>query len=106
MAEETLFWNAVTQFANQNLTIEVDRLCNSVTVVNIGATNMTANQVPLAPPVAPALLGESFTFGGHKKDIYRGRIDIGFTGGIGRAIIIQNVYVEYAGKKQFETFSK
>lgn len=103
MPEETLFWNASPIFVTQNASVEVDRLCFSVTVVNLGATAMTANQIPLAAPVAPALLGESITFGGHKKDIYRGRIDIGFVGGAGRCAIIQNVYLEYQGKKQFDT---
>ena len=100
--EETLFWNIVTGFITRNSSVAVEELCFSVVVVNIGAVAMTVNGIPLAAPVAPSLLGESFTFGAHKKDIFRGRIDVGFTGGAGRCAVIQNVYLDYGEKQTFK----
>jgi len=100
--EKTLFYNIVdTTFAG-NAKVEVDRLCNGFTVVNTGATNMIVNGVPLAPPVAPQLLGESATFGGNRNEIFYGRIDISFTGGAGRCVVSQKVYIDFEQGKPFE----
>lgn len=94
--ERTLIYDIVPSFYTANAHVQLDRYCNGVTVVNIGATNMTVNHVPLAPPVAPALLGEAQTFGGNRNELFRGRIDIGFTAGAGsRCIVIQKIYVKY-----------
>lgn len=80
----------MTYAANQK--VEVDKNCNGFSVVNIGAVAMTVNEIPLAPPVAPALLGEATQFGGNRGEIFIGRIDIAFAGAGGRCIVIQKVY--------------
>lgn len=102
MAEKTLFYNIYTTAYNANAKVIVDPRCNGVTVVNTGTTNMLVNGIPLAPPIAPQLLGESFSFGGNKEEIFYGRLDIGFTGGAGQCIVVQKFYVEFQGQKPFE----
>lgn len=91
--EEQLNYNIETTFYRRNDSVVIDKLCNSVTIVNTGATAMTVNKVPLAAPVAPNLLGESFTFGGNRNEIFKGRIDIAFTGGAGQCIVAQKFYL-------------
>lgn len=100
--EKTLFYNIVNTVYETNAKVEVDRYCNGFTVVNIGATAMNVNGVPLAAPVAPALLGESTSFGGNKGEIFFGRVDVSFTGGAGRCIVSQKVYTEFERGKPFE----
>jgi hypothetical protein len=99
--ERVLIYDIVPSFYTANAHVQLDRYCNGVTVVNIGLTNMTVNQVPLAPPIAPALLGEAQIFGGNRNELFRGRIDVGFTAGAGsRCIVIQKVYVQYEDEKK------
>ena len=97
--EKTLFFNIINSTYQTNTKVEVDRLCNGFTVVNIGATNMIVNGVPLAAPVAPQLLGESVSFGGNRNEIFYGRIDIAFTGAVGNCIVTQKIYLD---KKPFD----
>lgn len=99
--ETTLFYNVSIQEYQQPSKVIVDKYCNGVTVVNIGATNMRINGIPLAPPVAPQLIGESYTFGGNRNEIFYGRLDIGFTGGTGNCLVIQKYYIPFQ-KKPFE----
>lgn len=94
---DILFYNLATMTYAQNTKVEVDRLCNGFTVVNTGATAMQVNGISLAPPVAPALLGEAAQFGGNAGEIFIGRIDISFTGGAGRCVVTQKIYVQNAG---------
>lgn len=100
--ETTLFYNIINSAFTVNTKVEVDRYCNGFTVVNTGATNMVVNGVPLAPPVAPALLGESVSFGGNRNEIFYGRIDIGFAGGAGNCTVSQKVYIDFQNSKPFE----
>lgn len=102
MQEKTLFYTIINSTFSANAKVEVDKLCNGFTVVNIGNTNMTVNGVPLAPPIAPMLLGESTSFGGNRNEIFYGRIDIAFTGGAGRCIVSQKVYIDFLHSKPFE----
>lgn len=94
---KTLFYNLIPMTYGQNTKVEVDKYCNGFSVVNIGATNMVVNGTPLAPPVAPALLGEAAQFGGNIGEIFIGRIDIQFTTGAGRCIVTQKIYVTDSG---------
>jgi hypothetical protein len=95
--EQPLFYNLIPMTYAVNAKVEVDKHCNAFTVVNTGTTNMIVNGVPLAPPVAPALLGEAVQFGGNRGEIFIGRIDISFTTGAGRCIVTQKIYVPNAG---------
>lgn len=67
--------------------------CNGFTVINIGATQAEWNHIPLAPPVAPALLGESITIGGNVGELFKGRIDISFPSGSGIVKVIVKKYL-------------
>jgi len=101
--EKTLFYDIVNSVYSANAKVQIDQYCNGVTIVNIGATNMQVNGVPLAPPVAPSLVGESVSFGGNRNEIFYGRIDISFTAGAGsRCIVQQKVYVKFQQQKPFE----
>lgn len=102
MQEKTLFYSIINSTYEGNAKVEVDRFCNGFTVVNTGATNMIVNGVPLAPPVAPQLLGESVSFGGNRNEFFYGRVDVSFTGGVGRCIVSQKVYIQFQGGKPFE----
>jgi len=78
---------------DQNTGVNVDPYCNGFTVVNTGATAMQVNGIPLAPPIAPALLGEAVSFGGNRDEIFSGRIDISFATGAGRCVVTQKIYL-------------
>ena len=99
---KTLFYNIIPSTFKTNTKVEVDQYCNGFTVVNIGATNMVVNGVPLAPPIAPALLGESVSIGGNENEVFYGRVDISFTGGIGNCIVSQKIYINFQKGKPFE----
>lgn len=90
---EYLVYNLVNYTYASNQKITVDKYCNGFSVVNIGASNMNVNGIPLAPPVAPALQGEAISFGGNIGELYDGRIEISFTGAVGLCIVTQKIYV-------------
>src|SRR5688572_33027032 len=81
--EKTLFYNIVVTEYSGNAELQVDQFCNGITVVNTGTVAMDVNGVPLAPPVAPMLLGEAQSFGGNRNEIFYGRINIGFVAAAG-----------------------
>ena len=51
--------------------VNIDKLCNGVTVLNAGTTFVTWNGIPIAP-------GISLTVGGNEREIFVGRVDISF----------------------------
>lgn len=51
--------------------VNIDKQCNGVTVLNAGTTYVTWNGIPLAP-------GQSMTVGGNEGEIFIGRVDIAF----------------------------
>ncbi len=94
--ERTLSYNIITQTIRTNQGIVLDERCNGVTAVNIGTTNGNVHGVPLAPPSAGSLLGESFAFGGNRNEVFEGRIDVSFPGGNdngNRILIMQKIYL-------------
>jgi len=101
-SERTLFYNITNQTFQLNTKVTADKLCNGFTVVNTGAVDCFVNGIPLAPPVAPSRLGESVSFGGNKEEIYIGRIEISFTGGVGSCVVSQKVYIDFERGKPFE----
>lgn len=90
--EQLLAYNLSPMTYYRNQKVEVDSRCNGFTVVNVGTSNMIANGIPLAPPVAPALQGEAAQFGGNRNEIFIGRIEISFDGNAGECIVIQKIY--------------
>jgi hypothetical protein len=91
--DRILYYNITPVQYLVNSSIVVDPNCNSVTVINIGATIMTVNNIPLNPGTPGINNGESFTFGGNRAEVFSGRIDISFTGGAGSCIVIQKIYI-------------
>jgi hypothetical protein len=65
------FFNTTTQMYSQQRSVVVDKLCNSVTVINKGTTIALWNTLPLNP-------GESMTVGGNEGEVFVGRVDISF----------------------------
>ena len=103
LKEKTLFYNIITTEYRSNAELQVDQYCNGITVVNIGTVAMDVNGIPLAPPVAPMLLGEAQGFGGNRNEIFLGRIDIKFVAAAGaRCVVIQKVYIKVIEDKPFE----
>jgi len=103
LAEKTLFYDIVNSTYNANAHVQIDQFCNGVTVVNTGLVAVNVNGIPLAPPVAPQLLGEAISFGGNRNEIFYGRVDVAFAAGVGaRCIVTQKVYVKFSVTKPFE----
>ena len=75
--------------------------CNGYVAVNIGDTLVTVNGIPLKPPVAPNLSGESEGVQGNEGEIFVGQngvLPIVFVnpGGVGvnqKVIIVEKYYV-------------
>lgn len=89
---ELLFYNAsYTQYLVDS-SVVIDDFCNGWTVINIGASVMFVNGIPLNPGVAGTNNGESFSVGGNRGEIFMGRIDLRFVGGAGVCVVIQKFY--------------
>jgi len=93
MEEKILYYNIVPSQYQRSIFVEVDPFCNGATVINTGTTAMTVNQIPLNAGLPGTNNGESYSFGGNKGEIYRGRLDISFTGGVGNCVVIQKIYI-------------
>jgi hypothetical protein len=88
---DTIFDVLVKEY-NSNGLIETDQYCNSINVMNTGTTTATVNGIPLAPPVAPNLVGDSYSFGGNRGEIYRGRLIVAFDTGSGNLLVVEKFY--------------
>jgi hypothetical protein len=79
----------------------LDPKCNGYVAVNIGDTLVQINQIPIKPPVAPNLSGESTGVQGNEGEIFignNGEIPVTFInpGGAGvnqKVMIIEKYYV-------------
>lgn len=96
--EKILYYNVIPKIVRKNGDIAVDKACNGVEFVNIGGTVVTINQRPLNPPAAGEVLGDSYTMGGNKGEIFAGRITISFaTNANPMVLVTEKVYMP--GKK-------
>jgi hypothetical protein len=92
MEQQTKYnFSAIT--VEQSRAVTPDEKCNGFTAINTGATVATVNGIPLNPGVPGTNNGESFSLGGNFGEIFKGRIDIGFTGGVGQLLLIQKYYL-------------
>lgn len=66
-----VLYNMSQQEYNAPRSVNIDKLCNGVTVLNAGTTFVTWNGIPIPP------LG-SMTVGGNEREIFVGRVDIAF----------------------------
>lgn len=87
-----------------NAKVEIPQRTNGVTVVNTGNSVLIVQGIPLAPPVAPAQLGEAYSFGGNRGEIFHGRLDINFQNatGTGRCVVMFKEYLEFKHGGPFE----
>lgn len=88
-------YNFQSQAVKQNLSLSIDRFCNSITFINQGADIITINgSIILYPGTVGTNSGESFSFGGNIYEIYSGRIDIAFTTTVNPlCTVIQKIYL-------------
>jgi hypothetical protein len=70
--EGYLPYNTTTQEYTEQRSVNLDKLCNGVTVINKGNTIVMWNGLPLVPD-------ESMTVGGNKGEVFVGRVDISFS---------------------------
>lgn len=74
--------------------------CNSFTVINLGDTLATVNDIPLFPSPTPATdAGDAVIISGNELDIYKGNIKLAFAFPVGanpKVVIIQQFYTAYA----------
>jgi hypothetical protein len=66
-----MLYNMSQQEYNAPRSVNIDKLCNGVTVLNAGTTYVTWNGIPIPP-------GGSMTVGGNEREIFVGRVDIAF----------------------------
>jgi len=66
-----MLYNMSQQEYSAPRSVNIDKLCNGVTVLNAGTVYVTWNGIPIAP-------GASMTVGGNEGEIFVGRVDIGF----------------------------
>lgn len=92
MAQQQKYNIIVGQYS-KNGKINVDSMCNGFTAINIGATLVTVNGVPLNPGTPGTNNGESFSIGGNAGEIFYGDIELFFTGNTGSVLIIQKYYI-------------
>jgi hypothetical protein len=86
MCTRPLTYNFDTKPYQQNIQITLDRLCNGVTVLNAGTSNLSFQGDVLAP-------GTSKSIGGNFGEILRGRVDLQFTGaGANLAVVTEKYY--------------
>lgn len=101
--EKIFYYNTVPRNVQQAAQIKTERFCNGFTAINIGATVATVNGVPLNPPAAGEVLGDSYNDGGNKGEIFIGRIDIAFASNVGaNVLVIQKIYIPHYGGGDLE----
>jgi hypothetical protein len=93
--EKKLIYNNVYRPVNNNASIVIEQNCNSITIINIGATQALVDTViPLNAGVPGTNNGESISFGGNRLEIFSGRLDISFPAGAGgNVVVIQKIYL-------------
>ncbi len=93
--EKILFFNVIAKTVITNGSLNVDKWCNSVEVINVGTNVVTVNQIPLNPPAAGKVLGDSWTFGGNRAEVYKGRIDVAFATLLAgqKILVLQKMYL-------------
>jgi hypothetical protein len=89
------FYNFSGQTYGQNGIIDLDELCNGLNVINIGTTVCRVNGIPLNPPAAGEVVGDSYAIGGNKGELLTGKVQLDFASGNGEVIVVQKYYVNF-----------
>ncbi len=92
MKQDFSEYDFVNTEINDLTNFKIDRLCNSIMVTNIGTTICFVNNFPLHPGVPGTNNGEAFIMGGNQDEIYRGQLQIRFTGNTGAAMVTQKFF--------------
>jgi hypothetical protein len=91
--EKLLYYGTTIKEITVDASVVIPDYTNSFTVVNAGNTVGRYNNIPMAAPVPPALLGEAISIPGNRGEIFDGRIDIAFPAtGAGRIFVIFKTY--------------
>lgn len=94
LKEKILYYDFIPTTYRLNTSVVFKEWCNGWEVVNLGTTVATVNNRPLYPGVPGTVLGDSFSLGGNKGEVFKGRVDIAFPGGAGGIVLFtQKVYV-------------
>jgi hypothetical protein len=89
MMETTLIYDFTVEVVESPTQYVVDDFCNSIVVRNTGAAGTTVNFRGMILAV-----NESFTMGGNRGEILRGRIDINLAGAGAQATITEKFYTD------------
>jgi len=90
-----LGYNVIVQTYTTQEEIEVTRLCNGVSIRNLGDTPATINGVRLLPSLVAGQTGESVQFGGNLGELYRGRLSLVFIAPAGVAPLVEVIQKFY-----------
>lgn len=71
-------YNFSTNRYTTSQNIPREKPLNGFTVTNLGNTPLQINGVTLGPPIAPAIVGDSISFGGNEGEIFVDRITLSF----------------------------
>lgn len=94
--EEMMIYDLLPQVVRGNLSVNVNPYCNSITFINQGNSFAVINNTfRVYPGTIGTNSGETFSLGGNRGEIFRGRIDVAFdiAGGTNILIILQKVYI-------------
>lgn len=94
-ALQVVRYNLLVSTYAGNQDVVVDPKCNGWTAINKGTLVARVNGIPLNPPPAAGLSGESYTVGGNMGELYEGRLQV--VVGVGDptplVVIIQKIYI-------------
>lgn len=80
----------------QNTYVPVSHQCFAFMFTNIGDTTATVKGMVIFPSATPATaLGDSRSISGHKRDIYKGTMDLSFRAPVGANPAVEIVQLYY-----------
>lgn len=91
----SISYNVIVQTYTAQTEVEVTRLCNGVSIRNIGTVTAFINGIRLLPALVVGGSGESVQFGGNLGELYKGRLQLRFAAGAGANVeIVQKYYLD------------
>lgn len=74
MKREYIKFNTITQVYTDSRVVEIEELCNSIRVTNLGADSVMVDGQILHPGTVGSILGDGYTIGGNPLEIYDKRV--------------------------------
>jgi len=93
-------FNTTTKIVNLSGDLIREAGCNAIMFTNIGDTICRVNGMVVFPAAAPATLGDSRSFGGHKDEVFTGIIRVQFQQPVGVNPLLEVVQIFYTDVKQ------